>query len=178
MGFALTSASLTKIKFIIPNITREKEYVQAWAARLYDRAPTAQLQSPQCRLSTVWSTELALNTWQWCFYSYCCQWQETCGGKVKQQSCLSLEPLSIQGSVNTICSLYRQVVNPTYVQGVCQTHWLQVIQFLLITILETISRNEVCLRKRKKKGITTTNRGNWGGKTFKVLIYWIPILFE
>lgn len=121
--------------------------------------------------------ELPLNTWQWCFHSCCCQWQEMCGGKVKQQSCLSLEPLSIQGSVNTICSPYRQVVNPTYVQGVCRNHWLQVIQFLVITILETISRNEICVRKRTKKDYTT-NRGNWRENTFKVLIYWMPILFE
>lgn len=71
-----------------------------------------------------------------------------------------------------------QVLNPTYVLGVCQSHWLQVIQFLVITILETISRNEVCVRKRTKKGIATTNRGNWEEKTFKDMIYWIPILFE
>lgn len=72
-----------------------------------------------------------------------------------------------------------QVVNPTYVLRICQSHWLQVIQFLVNTILETISRNEVCVRKRTKIGTTTTNRGNWGeNNTLKVLIYLISILFE
>lgn len=50
VGFALTSAALTKIKFVIPNITREKEYVQAWTARLWQSpnstttVPTVQTQ--------------------------------------------------------------------------------------------------------------------------------------
>lgn len=70
-------------------------------------------------------------------------------------------------------------VNPIYALGVCQSHWLQVSQFLVITILETISRTEVYVRKKTKMAITTINRGKWGeNNTLKVLIYWISILLE
>lgn len=142
-----------------------------------DRAAAAQLQSPHCRLSTVWDTWSGLEyLTEWCFYSCCCHWQETCGGKAAKLSFPRAPEHSGQYK-HHLQSL--QVVNPTCVQGVCQSHWLQVIQFLVITILETISRNEVCVKKRTKKGTTTTNRGNWGkNNTFKVLIYWISVLLE
>lgn len=144
VGFALTSDALTKIKFIIPNITREKKYMQAWTARLW--------QSPSCTATvpTV-QTQHSLEYMKWP------------GILDRALLLLLLLPLARnvwRQSEATKLSFPRasehwgqykhhlqslQVVNPTYVQGVCQSHWIQVIQFLVITILETISRNEVCV---------------------------------
>lgn len=57
--------------------------------------------------------EVALNTWQSGAFTPVA----AIGKKrveAKQQSCLSLEPLSIQGSINTICSPYRWLIPPVY----------------------------------------------------------------
>lgn len=122
-GFALTSAALTKIKFVIPNITREKEYVWAWTARLWQSpsstttVPTVQTQHSLGYMSWPWILDRVVKM-QWqrgkkmLLLLLLCQWQETCGGRVKQQSCLCLKPLSIQGRINTICSPYRWWVPP------------------------------------------------------------------
>lgn len=60
VGFALTSAALRKIKFIIPNTTREKEYVQIWTARLWQSpnstttVPTVQTQHSLGYMNCPW----------------------------------------------------------------------------------------------------------------------------
>lgn len=188
LGFALTSTALTKIKFVIPNTTRKKEYVWAWTARLWQSpsstttVPTVQTQHSLGYMSWPWILDRVVKM----------QWQS--GKKMflllllpmarnvwrqSEAAELSLPQASEHPGQYKHHLQSLQVVSPTYGQGVFQSHWLQIIQFLVITILETISRNEVCVRKMTKRGTTTTNKGNWGeNNTFNVLLHWISILFE
>lgn len=142
-----------------------------------DRAPTAQLQSPQCRLSTVWIHKLALNTWQSdAFAPVAASGHKRVEAKWSSKVVFLSSLWAFRQYKHHLQSLQ---VNPIYALGVCQSLWLQVTQFLVITVLETISRTEVCVRKRTKPAITSINRGNWGeSSTLKVLIYWISILLE